>query len=228
MTEYCNSCNELKRLELELPKAKELVFDCDGTLLDTMPMYYESWRLTCDELKLIFPIERFYAEAGAPVSDIFQRLIDEQKPKSSNNHKLTASYCESVKRRYHSQIEDGGMKAGMIDVVVDIARRYHGKIKMAVASSGWRDHVVEGLERNGILHLFDAVVTAEEVEKPKPFPDIFLLAAERIGVEPRDCVGFEDADLGMQGLERAGFAYACDVRNMYMYPRNVEKRLESA
>jgi len=220
MTEYYNSCNELKRLELELPKAKGLVFDCDGTLLDTMPMYYESWRLACDELKLIFPIERFYAEAGAPVSDIFQKLIDEQKPKSSNNHKLTASYCESVKRRYHSQIEDGGMKAGMIDVVVDVARRYHGKIKMAVASSGWRDHVIKGLERNGILHLFDTIVTADDdaVKRPKPFPDIFLVAAERIGVDPKMCIGFEDADFGINGLKSAGFSYACDVRKLQRYP----------
>jgi len=213
------SCQETQRLSFFLTNAKGLIFDCDGTLLDTMPLYFQSWQLACTELSLPFTIDRFYSLAGMPVADIFQKLIDE------NNSDFTASHCEAVKRRHHASIKE---KPLPIDTVVDIARRYHGKVKMAVASSGWRDHVVEGLERNGILHLFDAVVTAEEVEKPKPFPDIFLLAAKRIGVEPRDCVGFEDADLGMQGLERAGFAYACDVRNMYMYPRNVEKRLESA
>eukprot|EP00957_Ditylum_brightwellii_P174384 13277155-Ditylum_brightwellii.AAC.1 len=76
---------------------------------------------------------------------------------------------------------------------------------MAVASSGWRDHVLTGLDRIGILHLFDAVVTAddEDVSNPKPAPDIFLIAADRIGVCPTKCIGFEDADFGMKALKDA-------------------------
>ena len=83
-----------------------------------------------------------------------------------------------------------------------------------------------GLERIGILHLFDTIVTAdeEEVERGKPHPDIFLVAAQRLGVDAVHCIGFEDADLGIQALESANYMYPSDVRLMHMYPRNVERR----
>mmetsp|Transcript_48723 Transcript_48723/g.146822 ORF Transcript_48723/g.146822 Transcript_48723/m.146822 type:complete len:261 (-) Transcript_48723:71-853(-) len=233
------SCEEMKRLQDFLPNTEGMVFDCDGTLLDTMPLYYESWKRSCDEVGLDFPIERFYAFAGRPVGDIFQTLIDEQigstDPGEMGNpdlslgspQRLTADYCEGVKRRHHAALEAEGRTAGPVDVVVDIALRYHGKIPMAVASSGWRDHVISGLERVGIIHLFDVIVTAddEEVKHPKPAPDIFLVAAKRLGICPTKCVGFEDADLGMQALKSANFGYASDVRLLHMYPRNVERRM---
>ena len=217
-------CEEMKRVEEALQHAEGLVFDCDGTLLDSMPVYFHSWTRACKELGLELSMERFYSFGGVPVKDIFQVLIDEQLSHSPT--KPTAEYCEQVKRRHHDEIEKEGLVAGPIDVVVDLARKHHGKLPMAVASSGWRDHVVNGLERNGLLHLFDAVVTADDdaVKNPKPAPDIFLVAAERIGVPPTKCIGFEDADLGMQAVKSAKFHYASDVRLMHMYPRNVERR----
>lgn len=216
-------CLETRRLEKMLGNAGGLVFDCDGTLLDTMPMYYESWKLACDEFGLEFPIERFYDFAGRTVRDIFQTLIDEQLDSGTS---VTSDICEEAKKRHHANIEAKGRHAGRIDVVVDIAFKYHGKLPMAVASSGWRNHVLTGLERVGILHLFDAVVTAcdDDVRSPKPAPDIFLVAANRIGIDPRKCIGFEDADLGMKAVKDAGFMYASDVRLLHMYPRNVEER----
>ena len=221
-------CEEMQRFEeaMVAGSVEGLVFDCDGTLIDTMPIYFESWTRACDEIGLHFPMERFYSFAGVPVEDIFQTLLDEQWQEDRRGNKPTAEYCSAVKRRHHKAIEQEGLVAGPVEVVVELVHRYHGKIPMAVASSGWRDHVMEGLERIGILHKFDAVVTAcdDEVENPKPAPDIFLVAAKRIGVSPDKCVGFEDADLGMQALQAAGYHYACDVRLMHMYPRNVERR----
>ncbi len=232
--EHDQTCQEISRLESILPKAKALVFDCDGTLLDTMPIYYESWKRTCDEVGLSFPIERFYAMAGMPVVDIFQVLIDEWNiaanqengEEGKQSFHLTAEECEGKKKAHHADIEAEGKVAGPIDVVVDIVKSNHGKIPMAVASSGWRDHVMDGLKRNDILHLFDAVVTADEdeVKRGKPDPDIFLVAAKRLGVDAKSCIGFEDADMGMQALESAEYLYSSDVRLMRMYPRNVEKR----
>lgn len=222
-----------------------LIFDCDGTLLDTMPLYYESWKLTCRDYGLLdlFPIERFYSFAGRPVRDIFQTLLEEQqhqqqqqKNDTNTNTTVTAKQCEETKRMYHTKLmeERGGGQHhdnntstnNQIDVVVDIVKKYYGKLPMAVASSGWRDHVLTGLQQAGILHMFDAVVTAcdEEVRLPKPAPDIFLIAAQRLQVDPQHCIGFEDADLGIQALHSAQFLYASDVRKLYMYPRNIEKR----
>ena len=220
-------CPETARLEAFLPKAKGLVFDCDGTLLDTMPIYYESWARACEEVGLEFPVERFYSYAGRTVHDIFETLIDEQLPADTT---VTAAMCEDTKRRHHDALEAEGRFAGPIDAVVDIAFRYKGQLPMAVASSGWRDHVIGGLKRVGILDLFDAVVTAcdDEVARPKPAPDIFVVAAKRIGIDPKDCIGFEDADLGMDAVRSAGYLYASDVRKLHMYPRNIEKRTLSA
>jgi beta-phosphoglucomutase-like phosphatase (HAD superfamily) len=218
-------CKERARLDSILPQAKALVFDCDGTLLDTMPIYYESWKRTCDEFGLEFPIERFYSTAGMPVLDIFRIIIDAQQKGNS----LCPVECEKRKKQHHSNVESEGWVAGPIDAVVEIAKRHYGKIPMAVASSGWREHVLKGLERVGILHLFDTVVTAdeEEVARGKPHPDIFLVAAKRLGVDPAFCVGFEDADFGIQALESAGYLYSSDVRLLHMYPRNVEGRNQS-
>ena len=229
-----NNCKVLNQLEHTLTlqqhnQIRGLVFDCDGTLLDTMPIYYESWRRTCDEIGLLhrFPVDRFYCLAGKTVEDIFQLLLDEAAADNDIlNRNISAKECEVLKRRHHHDIEKEGKVAGPIDVVVDIVRKYHGKMPMAVASSGWRDHVLTGLERNGILHLFDAVVTADEVEvkRPKPAPDIFIEAARRLNVCPTKCVGFEDADLGMEAIRSAKFGLAVDVREFYIYPRNIEKR----
>ena len=189
-----NKCEAMDKLERQINKLLDteektnevgslpncaLVFDCDGTLLDTMPIYYESWSRTCKELDLEFPMERFYSMAGKTVVDIFQILLDEVTATKETSQcralmlGVTAKDCENIKREHHRVIEEEeGMYAPSIDIVVDIARKYEGKLRLAVASSGWRDHVLKGLQRNNILHLFDHVVTAdeEEVANPKPAP----------------------------------------------------------
>jgi beta-phosphoglucomutase-like phosphatase (HAD superfamily) len=104
-----------------------------------------------------------------------------------------------------------------IGIVVEVARKYHGKVPLAVASSGNREHVMASLRDNGILELFDAVVTCEDIAHPKPAPDIFLLAAHRIGCDPTKCRGYEDADAGMTALRAAGMQ-AIDVRKWAGYP----------
>lgn len=226
-SEGTEECPELQRLESVLQEAEGLVFDVDGTLVDSMPLYFETWQRSCSELGLKMTQEKFYSLAGVPVRDIFQGLIDEQLATSADN-KPTADYCLEVKKKHMHAMEQEGKFAGPVTVVIEIAKQYHGKLPMACASSGWRDHVMSNLERNGILHLFDHVVTNcdEDVLNPKPAPDIFLVAAQRIGVSPEKCVGFEDGEPGMNAIQSAKFLYASDVRTMYRYPRNVEQRGE--
>jgi HAD superfamily hydrolase (TIGR01509 family) len=153
---------------------------------------------------------------GVPVRDIFVILIEEAthlkvKPDIDD-------VCATKKKVSFQTIAEIGTPP--IEAVIDIARKYHGKVPLAVASSGNREHVMASLRDCGILHLFDAVVTCEDITNPKPAPDIFLLAAERIGCNPTKCRGFEDADLGMQALWAAGMQ-AIDVRHTPGYPRVV-------
>ncbi len=104
-----------------------------------------------------------------------------------------------------------------IEAVLEIVKNYHGKVPLAVASSGNKTHVMSSLECSGMTHYFDVIVTIEDVKNPKPAPDLFLEACKRLSVDPRFCRGFEDADLGMESLRRAGLE-AIDVRLLEKYP----------
>ena len=195
-----------KQLKAE-PQA--LIFDCDGTLLDTMPLWWPGWVTTCAKYGLRFSKRRFYAMAGTPVHIIFKTLAEEQHVDID---------IDEVMRFKKSQSRGKGCPA-RIAPVVDIALEAHRRgIPLAVASSGTRDAVRKHLEEAGILHLFGAVVTCEDVQHQKPHPQIYLEAAQRLGVPAARCRAFEDADLGMESIRRAGMD-AVDVRLMDGYPQ---------
>jgi hypothetical protein len=181
-----------------------LVFDCDGTLADTMPLHWGAWQVIAAKYRLHFPEDRFYSLGGVPTRDILKMLAREQgvafDPLQAA-HEKEAAYLPLM-----SQVEP-------IHVVVEIARAHHGKIPMAVASGGTQPVILQVLEHLKIRHWFDAVVTSEMVEHQKPAPDIFVEAARRIGVDPKHCRGYEDTDLGMIALRAAGME-AVDVREL--------------
>ena len=183
---------------------KGLIFDCDGTLADTMPLHWRAWNTITTRHGLHFPEERFYAMGGVPSRDILKLLRDEQ---GVNIDPLSVAH--EKEEAYTRIMHD----ITIIDEVVAIAREQHGKIPMAVASGGNQTIICRVLEQLGIRHLFAAVVTSEMVVNQKPAPDIFLEAARRIGVEPQFCRGYEDTDLGMTAIRAAGMD-AVDVRTM--------------
>jgi beta-phosphoglucomutase-like phosphatase (HAD superfamily) len=175
---------------------KGLIFDCDGTLADTMPLHWRAWHMVTQRHGLHFPEDRFYSLGGVPSHDILKLLAKEQG--RSLDHIAIAHEKE---------------EAQPIHAVVEIARKNHGKIPMAVASGGTQQIIGMVLDHLKIRHLFDAIVTNEMVKNQKPAPDIFLEAARRIGVDPKFCRGYEDTDLGMQAIRSAGME-AVDVRTL--------------
>ena len=183
---------------------KGLVFDCDGTLADTMPLHWRAWQVIATKYKLHFPEDRFYSLGGVPSRDILHMLAKEQGV--TFDHIKAAHEKENVYLPLMTQVEP-------IHAVVEIAQANYGKIPMAVASGGTQQIIVQVLEHLKIRHLFGAVVTSEMVKNQKPAPDIFLEAARRIGVDPKSCRGYEDTDLGMQAIRSAGME-AVDVRTM--------------
>ena len=183
---------------------KGLVFDCDGTLADTMPLHWHAWQLITQRHNLHFPEDRFYSLGGVPSRDILKMLSEEQgRPL---DHIAVAHEIENAYLPLMSQV-------GPIHEVVEIAKANFGKIPMAVASGGTQPIIIDVLEHLKIRHLFNAVVTSEMVKNQQPAPDIFLEAARRIGVEPQFCRGYEDTDLGMQAIRSAGMD-AVDVRHL--------------
>jgi beta-phosphoglucomutase family hydrolase len=183
---------------------KGLIFDCDGTLADTMPLHWRAWQMITQRHNLHFPQDRFYAYGGVPSRDILKLLAEEQS--RSLDHIAVAHEKEETYLQTLSQV-------GPIDAVVEIVKENFGKIPMAVASGGTQKIIVQVLEHLKIRHLFNAVVTSEMVTNQKPAPDIFLEAARLIGVDPKFCRAYEDTDLGMQAIRSARMD-AVDVREL--------------
>jgi beta-phosphoglucomutase family hydrolase len=183
---------------------KGLIFDCDGTLANTMPLHWRAWQLITQRHNLHFPEDRFYSLGGVPSRDILKMLSQEQG--RSLDHIAVAHEKEEAYLPLMEQVEP-------IHVVVEIAKANHGQIPMAVASGGTQKIICQVLEHLKIRHLFAAVVTSEMVRNQKPAPDIFLEAARLIGVEPKLCRAYEDTDLGMQAIRSAGMD-AVDVRTL--------------
>jgi beta-phosphoglucomutase-like phosphatase (HAD superfamily) len=179
-----------------------LIFDCDGTLADSMPMHWRAWKQVTDQYQLSFPKDRFYSLGGVPAPDILKMLAAEQGREL--DYMKAAKEKEAAFARQIPEIQ-------VIPLIVGIARDHYGKIPMAVASGGTRRVVNETLRHMGIENLFQAVVTTEDVTRQKPAPDIFLEAARRLGVAPQFCRGYEDTDLGLQAIRAAGME-AVDVR----------------
>jgi HAD superfamily hydrolase (TIGR01509 family) len=98
-----------------------------------------------------------------------------------------------------------------VAAVVDIARLFHRQLPMAVATGSTRESAEASLRALGILEWFDAVISSLDAGLPKPAPDVFLMAAERIAVAPENCVAFEDGDVGLQAAEAAGM-HVVDIR----------------
>lgn len=184
---------------------KAIIFDCDGTLADTMPAHAKAWVATYKSLGIDIAEEPFFRMAGLPNGPIIKTLNEEL---GASLDPVTTE--EDKERRYlemiHTIVE--------IKAVADIARTHHGKVPIAVASSGMRRIVHQTLTVTGLLSLFEVIVTADDVKHGKPAPDLFLLAAERLGVAPADCIVYEDGDPGIEAAHRAGMR-VIDIRVLF-------------
>ena len=181
-----------------------LIFDCDGTLTDSMPLHYVAWQQTLQRYGIEFPEERFYALGGVPTDKIIRILCEEQGV-SGDVVQIAAE-------------KEAAFLLTLADVTANepvcaIARQHHGKLPMAVASGGIRSVVIDQLVKIEMRDYFATVVAAEDTRRHKPEPDVFLEAARRLGVEPGGCVVFEDTDIGLLAARRAG-REAVDVRTL--------------
>lgn len=183
-----------------------LIFDCDGTLTDSMPVHYVAWHATLSRRGVRFDEERFYALAGVPTDKIIALLSQEQGIALDPMELATEKEADFMKAIH---------LVTPIEPVVRIVREQLGKTKMAVASGGWTSVVRRQLEQVGYLQHFDTLVCAEDTQRHKPEPDCFLEAARRLGVAPEFCCVYEDSDLGIEAAKRAGMAWV-DVRPWYL------------
>jgi HAD superfamily hydrolase (TIGR01509 family) len=185
------------KLKLPVGKFRAYLFDCDGTIADSMPLHYIAWKKALAEWNCEYPEKLFYSWGGKPVKKIIadlNKINGLQMPVDSLAAKKEALYIEQLPR----------LKA--IPEVLEHIEAEHGRIPFAVVSGSRRNTVIGSLTAIGLLDKFDTIVAAEDYTHGKPAPDAFLLAAERLGVAPADCLVFEDTDLGIEAATAAGMA----------------------
>jgi len=180
-----------------------LIFDCDGTLADTMPIHYRAWLTMLSRHGIPFTETRFYELGGMPTSRII-RLLSEETGVSVDDVDAMVHEKESAFLDYLHNVTP-------VEPVYKLAESYRGRLPMAVASGGYRHVVRQTLEAIGVIEWFETMVCAEDTPRHKPDPDVFLEAAKRLGIEAEKCVVFEDTDIGLEAARRAGMA-GVDVR----------------
>src|SRR6266567_4151055 len=184
-------------MKLQLPAGpfRAYLFDCDGTVVDSMPLHYIAWKTSLAQYNCVYEEKLFYAWGGRPIREII-RLLNEMQgldlPVDEVAEKKEELYLSLLPR----------LKA--IPEVIEHIDAQHGRIPFAVVSGSRRSSVVGSLTALGLLDKFDTLVCAEDYKRGKPAPDGFLLAAERLGVTPSDCLVFEDTDLGIEAATAAG------------------------
>ena len=186
-------------MKLDIPPGEfsGYIFDLDGTLIDTMPLHYRAWdsAMRAAGLKVKLDEDLFYSLGGVPTLRVAE-LIGQHY-----GMKVDANRVFHEKETLFLELQ---ADARLIQPVADFARKASLTHPLAIASGGTRDIVTRSLELAGIASLFKAVVTADDVIHGKPAPDMFLLAARLLGVEPTECLVFEDAEPGIKGALAAG------------------------
>lgn len=189
------------------------IFDCDGTLTDSMPLHFLAWQAAMERFGIEFSEDRFYAMAGMPTDKIIEILSGEQGT-SVDIGKATAAKEDEFTVRI-PEVKP------ILFIMTCVQRALDAGKKVSVASGGTRESVSLQLDAIEMADVFSIRVTAEDTERHKPEPDVFLRAAELMGVKPANCVVYEDADLGIQAAKSAGMGFV-DVRKFHQ-PVRVNK-----
>jgi len=186
------------KLEIPAHPFQGYIFDCDGTIADTMPIHFLAWSQAMQDFGGQFPEDLFYQWGGTPTDVIVEQL--------NVKYGLSLDVAATVRRKEDYYLENlQGVQP--VVAVLEIARGMHGVKPMAIASGGHRELVHATLQALGIMDLFEAIVCAEDYTKGKPSPEPFLEAARRIGVPAADCLVFEDSPIGIEAAKAAGMYY---------------------
>ncbi|HUV69154.1 MAG TPA: HAD family phosphatase [Terracidiphilus sp.] len=185
------------KLKLPAGQFRAYLFDCDGTIVDSMPLHYIAWKKALGEWGCTFDEELFYAWGGKPAMEIIATL--NQMQGLNMPVEALAEHKENLYFELLPQLQT-------IPEVLEIINAEHGRIPFAVVSGGRRNSVVSSLTAVGLLNKFHTIVGAEDYKNAKPAPDPFLLAAARLGIDPQHCLAFEDTEMGIQSTVAAGMA----------------------
>lgn len=193
-----------------LAQFEAIIFDMDGTLIDSMPSHMEAWRLTAEQHGYPYDHEWHYAQGGVPNRQTVE-LINER-------YQLQLDPDEVARAKQQLWL-DMGAEPSLIKETYELFLACHGTKPMAVGTGSARQHAIEVLEQTGLMPKLNALVTACDVKRGKPKPDTFLQAAQAMGVAPEKCVVFEDTEIGRQAAEAAGMACVMVAQSKIQWPQ---------
>jgi HAD superfamily hydrolase (TIGR01509 family) len=186
-------------MKLKIPAGtfRAYLFDCDGTIVDSMPLHYVAWKQALGEWGCPFDEDLFYSWGGKPPVEIIATLNQTQGLQMP-----VETVAERKEKLYFDQLDQ--LKA--IPEVVEHIEAQHGRVPFAVVSGSNRESIEKSLTAVGLRDRFPLLVGSEDYTRSKPAPDAFLIAAERLGIAPKDCLVFEDTAMGIEGATAAGMA----------------------
>lgn len=183
---------------------KGIIFDLDGTLVDSMPLHLEAYNFAVAPYGISYTQEVFQSRAGMPTIATFERIAED--------HGIADMDIELACARKREFFGQNLEKITLIEPVADVMRRSHGNIPMAIGTGSYRKTVDKVVNLFGLLDYIGHVVTADDVTRHKPEPETFLKCAQLLGIAPADCVVYEDGDPGVQAAIAAGMQVV-DVRD---------------
>ncbi|MFV0482776.1 MAG: HAD family hydrolase [Bacteroidales bacterium] len=174
---------------------KGLIFDLDGTLVDSMPLHYISWRDTGQEYGIEITVDILKQMAGKPMNpslDYLDELFNTKLPRVEFSTKKEKTVWENID------------KIEIIPEVFEYVKHYAGKLPMAVGTGSTKEVALKIMTNTGLDRYITHVVGGDEIKKHKPDPETFLKCAELINIEPEACAVFEDGQLGIDAANSVG------------------------
>lgn len=185
---------EEKAMRNTLEKYQGLIFDMDGTLIDTMPAHLEAWGKTAQHFGFPFSKEWLHSLGGMPSYKIAAEVNKQY------GLTLDPQAVSHFKMDVFASLDESGEPIGC---TVELLNHFYGQKKLAVGTGSQRKSALRLLTKANLIDKLDAVVTATDVDNHKPNPDTFLKAAHDIALAPTQCVVFEDTKLGLQAAHAA-------------------------
>ncbi len=200
-----------------LEEIKGVIFDMDGTLIDSMWVWEEVDVDYVKRYQLVEPEGFYEAIEGMSFTDVAKYYKKTFPQIRDSVEQIKADWMEMGYRLYRDEVE---LKSGVKEFLEELKKR---GIKIGIATSNDRDMTEMVLEARGILQEFDAICTSDEVKIGKPAPDVYLKAAEDLGVDPKDCLIFEDVPAGLMAGKSAGMK-TCAVADKFSEDQIEKKR----
>jgi HAD superfamily hydrolase (TIGR01509 family) len=186
-------------MKLKIPDGhfRAYLFDCDGTIADSMPLHYIAWKQALGEWNCAFEEKLFYEWGGMPIVEIVTTL---------NKQRGLNMPVEKVAQRKENLYFRLLPRLKAVPEVLEHIEAKHGQVPFAVVSGSALDSVTASLTTLNLFDRFATLVCAGDYKRSKPDPEGFLLAASRLDVAPESCLVFEDTDMGIQAATAAGMA----------------------